>query len=71
MVKKLKKENCKEDDDGDSTIAKIEEQISKIFRLNKIEEKENGVKYEINFWKIKKNKNSLNSLLIKIKINLK
>ena len=38
---------------------------NKIFRINKIEKEDEGIKYELNFWKKQKNKNSLYIPLIK------
>ena len=49
LEKKLKKEKNKENDDDDSTIDEIEEAINKIFRINKIEEEDDGIKYELSF----------------------
>ena len=49
LEKKAKKEKNKENDDDDPTIDEIEEAINKIFEINKIEEEDEGIKYEHNF----------------------
>ena len=50
------KNNYNEDDEEVSTINEIDEAINKIFQINSIEEEE-GIKYELYFWKKSQIKN--------------
>ena len=48
FIKRAKKDKDKEDDADYSTIDEIEEAINKInFKINKIEEEDEGIKYEL------------------------
>ena len=49
------KNNYDEDDEEVSAINEIDEAINKIFQINSIEEE--GIKYELNFWKKSQIKN--------------